>query len=440
MKNFLLLLALFIPATIAFIDVMAVSVGFHPIMQDFHASLSQTQWLLSAYTIGTAAFLMVIGRLSDLYGRKVFLMYGLIVFFLASLSGMLAGSMMVLIASRFFQGIGGAVMLTTTTSIMMHHFPKEQRASILSRWAAFMAFGMAAGPFLGGVLIHFISWRAIFGFNLPVSILSLLLTWKLVPESKDSNPLLKMHIGEVALLSLCLLSLVSALSEGQAYGWTSFPILGLIAISCGTGLALFKMEKSLKNPLVDFSFFRLQNFTRASLCGFLSYFYIYAWLFIFNIYLQSGYGLSPIQTGSLLIVYPLAAGIAAQIISLIIGRYIRGALIMRLGFCISCIAFIAMSTVTPHTSILSLAIMFALLGATVSMVNAPSIALATPFVPPHKTGSASGLIFSIRWFGGSLGVALITLIYQMFDKLSIVCIILAGVALLGVGCLAVRRE
>ena len=440
MKNFLLLLALFIPATIAFIDVMAVSVGFHPIMQDFHASLSQTQWLLSAYTIGTAAFLMVIGRLSDLYGRKVFLMYGLIVFFLASLSGMLAGSMMVLIASRFFQGIGGAVMLTTTTSIMMHHFPKEQRASILSRWAAFMAFGMAAGPFLGGVLIHFISWRAIFGFNLPVSILSLLLTWKLVPESKDSNPLLKMHIGEVALLSLCLLSLVSALSEGQAYGWTSFPILGLIAISCGTGLALFKMEKSLKNPLVDFSFFRLQNFTRASLCGFLSYFYIYAWLFIFNIYLQSGYGLSPIQTGSLLIVYPLAAGIAAQIISLIIGRYIRGALIMRLGFCISCIAFIAMSTVTPHTSILSLAIMFALLGATVSMVNAPSIALATHFVPPHKTGSASGLIFSIRWFGGSLGVALITLIYQMFDKLSIVCIILAGVALLGVGCLAVRRE
>lgn len=410
-----LLIALCLPVAIACLDIMAVSVALNPIMTQFSASISATQWLISAYTIGTASFLILVGKLADLYGRRKLLLCGIFLFGLASVMAATAPAMFILILARFLQGVASSMMMTTVVSIIVHHFEQEERTHVLSKWALSLGVGMSLGPLVGGIILHFASWPCIFVVNIPVCLAAYYLAIKYIPESKDLSGKIKIRWGEAALLSLVLILLVLIFSEGESLGWRSHLMFGFIfsflAAVCLYGLLL----RYRGSVFVDLSLFKLKNYFEGAACGFLSYFCMYAWLFIFGLYLQKDCGMSPLQTGMMFISYSATSALCSHFISKIIKKWGRK-IPVQLGFGTALIALLWMSRITPLTPIWQLLIMSAMLGMMLTFVNVPSMNLAMSGIPSEKTGIASGTVFTIRWLGGSIGVAIITVIFQMSER------------------------
>ena len=393
----LLLLALCLPVAIACVDIMALSVAIQTIMQEFRASVAQSQWLISAYTIGTASFLILVGKLADLYGRKKLLLVGVVLFGLASLLAGCATSMLLLIVARFVQGVGSSIMMTTVVSLIVHQFKGDERTHVLSRWTLSLGLGMALGPLVGALVLHVASWRFIFFINLPLCVLAYMLVANYVPESKDTTGRIVIRWGEAVILSAVLILLV--------YLFAQFS-LGLALVFLGVVAVYAVLLHQKGSALIDLSLFKLPNYFQGSACGFLSYFCMYAWLFVFAVYLERVYGLSPLQTGFMFISYSLATAICSQFISRVIKRWGRKRPI-QFGFVIAIIAFVWMAQIQAETALWQLIAMSALPGVMLTFVNVSSMNLAMSAVPPERAGLASGLVFTIRWLGGSIGVALL---------------------------------
>jgi len=394
---------------------MALSVAINDIMQDFAVSMNKAQWLLSGYTIGTAAFLILIGKLADVYGRRKLLLIGIIIFALSSFTAAISNKIDFLLISRFIQGISSAMMMTTVISIITNNFPPEMRSSMIARWGVSLGLGLAIGPLIGGLIIHLFNWRIIFLVNIPICLMSYFLVTQFIEESKDTISQSKINWLESILLTFLLLLLITALSEGSYWGWLS---QYTIILSISFLLLLFAfifIERKKKNPLIDISLFRNLNFCSATFCGFISYFCMYGWLFIIGIYLQSAYSLTSLLTGVLCSSFSIAFAFTSKLLSKIIKNSENKSLIQT-GFVLSIIDFLWMTTITVSTQVWLLILMFFLLGASIMLINAPSLAAATLETPSHKAGIASGIIFTIRWLGGSIGVAIVALIFKFVSN------------------------
>ena len=191
------------------LDNTVMNVALPSIQQELGVSASTLQWIVDAYILVFAGLLLAAGNLGDRWGRKHALQLGLLVFGLASVGGAFAASGGQLIAARAIMGIGGALIMPATLSIIMDVFPREERGKAMSIWAAMAAIGVGLGPLIGGVMIEFLSWPAVFWINVPVIAAALVLGYRLVPESRDPNPV------RSTSPACCSRSVVSALSCGQ---------------------------------------------------------------------------------------------------------------------------------------------------------------------------------------------------------------------------------
>ncbi len=329
--EFCILLALCLPVVVACIDVMAVSVGLNNIISDLSITLNQAQWLLSGYTIGTAAFLIIIGKLADIYGRRKLLLLGIMGFTFSSLIASVSSSIVILIGCRFFQGVASAMMMTTVISIITHYYSPTERALILSKWGFSLGLGMAIGPLVGGIIISLFNWRIIFLINLPIGILSYYLVKHFVPESKDEHTRFKINWFESVLLSSVLILLLTILSQGNLWGWSSSLIITLTVCFIGLLISLIFLETKKENPIVDLSLFNYAKFNYATCCGAIAYFCMYAWLFIFSVYLQNVFGMSPLKSGILSASFSIAFAISAKKIGIFIQK-IGCNKLMKYGF------------------------------------------------------------------------------------------------------------
>lgn len=429
--SFLYMLALCLPVTIACIDVMAVSVAIAPIMKHYSSSLQIAQWLLSGYTIGTAAFLITIGGLADKYGRRRVLLVGVWMFALASFIASISPGIYYLIASRFLQGVASSIMMTTVMSIITHEFAPADRGKVISTYGISLGLGLASGPAIGGLLIAYLNWRAIFLINLPICVIAVWLVMKYLPESKNEQGSSCTDWLETTILVLLLLLVVLIISQGGMFGWLSSIMSYFYAVLMILMAIFLYIERSKINPIIDITLFKQPNYFGATICGFLSYFCMYAWLCIIGIYLQDVGGMTAMKAGLFCTPFSLAFAFSSKALTHLFKRY-TNKLIMQVGFISITAAFLWMATITPLTYQVTMLMMFFLLGIGITVVNTPSMVVATEHVPLNKTGLASGLIFTIRWLGGSIGVATITLIYRGFsESLTYSCLALAFTALLG---------
>lgn len=436
-----LIFALCFPVALACIDVMAVSVALNNIIHDFVTTISRVQWLLTSYIIGTAAFLVTIGRLADKYGRRKLLLCGVALFGVSSLAAGLSPTMLLLIVSRFVQGVASAMLMTTVVSIIMHSISLAERPQAVAHWGMSLGLGMALGPLFGGFILHFFTWRFIFLINIPLCIFVYALINCFVPESKNDMPF-KINWLETVIFTVLLALVVLLLSEGSLWGWASLSSL-LIEIAVVLCLVLFVfLAKNQQDSIIDFSLFRVKNYLAATLCGFASYFCMYAWLFVYNIYLQNHLKMSPLHAGFLVASYSLGFAMSSRYVAKAI-RMLGGKMTMQLGFVAAVMALCLMAIFSHASTISELAILFYLFGIGITFINAPSITLATEFVSTQKSGSASGVLFTIRWLGGVLGVAIISILYQLFAQpygLQISCMALSAVAIAGLILCSVKIE
>ncbi|HZR34198.1 MAG TPA: MFS transporter [Nevskia sp.] len=384
-------------------DATIVNVALPAIRKELDASLSGLQWVIDAYTIVLASFLILGGSTADRFGRKRVFQAGMLLFSLGSLLCSLAPGIGWLVAARVVQALGGSMLNPVAMSIVVNTFPDPgERARAIGIWGAVAGISMALGPLAGGVLTHGFGWHAVFWVNLPIGALALWLTARYIPESRAPRPRRPDPPGQ-ALLLTGLAALAWSLIEGPRNGGAAAAFTALLAAASFTALVLH--ERRRREPLLDLRFFRSLPFSSATLIAVSMFAALGAFLFLGTIYLQDVRGLSALHAG--LCILPMA--LAVMILSPLSGRLVaaHGArpslLIAGALLTVSTLLMTGLSLATPLPLLL---LIFCLFGAGFGMVNAPITYAAVSGMPRAQAGLASAIATTSRQVGVSLGVAL----------------------------------
>lgn len=387
-------------------DNTIVNVALPAIGRDFHASVAGLQWTVDAYVVVLASLLMLSGSMADRYGRRRVFQWGLVIFTVASFLCSLAPSLQWLVVFRILQAVGGSMLNPVAMSIIRNTFedPKE-RAQAIGIWGAVVGISLALGPVIGGALVQSVGWRAIFWVNIPVGAAAIVLTAVFVPESRAPDPRRIDAVGQ-ALVILVLGSLTYSIIEGPGHGWASPEILGLLAVSAVSLVALLWYEPRRRQPLLDLRFFRSTPFSGATLIAVSGFAAFSGFLFLNTLYLQDVRGLSALDAG--LLTLPMAA--VTIVVSPISGHLVghRGARIPLMSAGVALTLGSAMLTgVTTTTSYAWLLTAYVVFGIGFGLVNPPITNTAVSGMPPAQAGVAAAVASTSRQVGQALGVAVI---------------------------------
>lgn len=386
-------------------DATIVNVAIPNIRADLNATGSQLQWVIDIYTLVLASLLLLSGAAADRFGRRGTFQLGLTVFAVASLLCSLAPNIETLIAARFLQAIGGSMMNPVAMSIITQVFTgRVERARAIGIWGGVVGISMAAGPIVGGVLIEWINWRAVFWINLPICAAAILLTAIFVPRSRSLTMRDVDPVGQ-ALGMAFLFGLVFVLIEGPVMGWTDARTVAVAVGAVAAFVGFLAYEARRRDPFIDLRFFRSIPFASATMiavCAFASW---GAFLFMMSLYLQDERGFSAFHTG--LIYLPIAVGalVFSPLSGRMVGRFGARPSLLIAGTLITA-ATVMLAQLSATTPVWQLLVIFAVFGIGFSMVNAPVTNAAVSGMPTDRAGAASAIASTSRQVGVSIGVAL----------------------------------
>ena len=387
------------------LDNTILNVALPTLQSEFAASASTLQWMVDAYLLVFAGLLLVFGTLGDRLGRKLALQSGIVIFGVASLGALVAGSAAEVILIRSLMGVGAALIMPATLSIIANVFPPEERGKAIGIWAALAAIGIGLGPLAGGLLIEWFDWSAVFLVNVPVALAAVLLGIVWVPESRDPRPG-AFDVAGAVLSTAGFTVLVYAIIEAPEQGWGSSPILGLLAGAVALLAAFVWWERRTPDPMLDLRFFRNARFSIGTVAVSVAFFSLLGGIFALTQYLQFAHGYSAIEAGA--IMSPLALGliIGAGSSSKAVGR-IGARRVVALG--LTGVGLVLASTLAWDTGTgepVLLAWFFAL-ALSMGWVMAPATEAVVSAVPAAQSGVASAMNTVARMVSGALGVAVV---------------------------------
>jgi EmrB/QacA subfamily drug resistance transporter len=388
------------------LDTTAVNVALPSVHRELGVSLSGLQWTIDAYTVVLASLLMLAGSVADKIGRRTIFQVGLVVFSLGSLLCGIAPNLEFLIAARVVQAIGGSMLNPVAMSIIRNVFddPRE-RAAAFGMWGAVFGLSMALGPVVGGALVDAVSWRAIFYVNLPFGLAGIIMTARLVPESRAARPRRLDLVGQLLVLA-GLGALTFAIIEGPRTGWASAETLSVFALAALCLISLVPYELRSKEPLLEMGYFRSAPFSGASAIAVLTFAGVGGFLFMNTFYLQTVRGLTALGAG--LYMLPMAAMIlvCAPISGRMFGK--RGPRLPILTAAAVMVAAALMLTVlSPTTAAPYLLLAYLLFGIGNGLLSPTITNTAVTGMPAAQAGTASAIASTGRQVGTALGVAVI---------------------------------
>lgn len=408
-RRWLILLLLCLGDFMIVLDTTIVNVALPSISTDLAFTQTSLVWVVNAYMLTFGGFLLLGGRLGDLYGQRRLFLGGIVAFTLASLACGLASSQEMLIAARAVQGLGGAVVSAVALSLIMNLFTEpEERTKAMGFFGFVMAGGGSIGVLLGGVLTDAISWHWIFLVNIPIGIAVFALCLAMLPPGHGTPVSAKLDVGGAVTVTLSLMLAVYAIVNGNETGWLSTETLGLLA-AAAVLLALFiAIEARVAQPLMPLSLFKLRNVAVANVVGVLWAAAMFAWFFISALYMQLVLGYTALQVGlaflpSNLIMAVFSLGLSAKMVM----RYgIRmplavGLLLAAIGlglFVFSPVGGSFVWHVLPG---------MLLIGLGAGMAFNPVLLAAMNDVDPNDSGLASGVVNTSFMMGGALGLAVL---------------------------------
>jgi DHA2 family methylenomycin A resistance protein-like MFS transporter len=387
------------------LDVTIVNVAINSIGADFGDSVADLQWIVNAYTITFAAFILTAGALGDRLGARRIFIAGFAVFVLASLACALAPGLPVLIVARLCQGIGAAILVPNSLALLNHAYPEEhERHWAVGIWAAGASFSLTAGPLVGGALIALFGWRSIFLINLPLGLAGIWLTSRYAAESARS-PARALDIPGQITAVLALGSLAAAMIEGGERGWSDgFVLIGFAVFAILAALFLGAESRS-KTPMLPLVLFRNAAFSAMALTGLLVNIGCYGLIFVFSLYFQRLDHLSPLRTG-LAFAPMMAAVLATNLTAASVIAAIGARLTIAVGLAItaaSCLALLGLRQGVPYAALCAQLIG---LGAGLGLLVPPMTSTLLGSVNKHHSGIASGVLNAMRQTGSVIGVAL----------------------------------
>jgi EmrB/QacA subfamily drug resistance transporter len=393
------------------LDNTVVNVALPSIQRDLGASLSALEWTVNGYTLSFAVLLATGGRLGDIFGRRRMFLAGVVIFAVSSATAGLAPDTTSLVVSRVVQGVGAALMMPATLSIVTDAFPPHERGKAMGTWAGVSALALAVGPVLGGFLTEHVSWRAIFYLNIPVAVGAVLAALFAVRESRDTTVGREVDYLGVAALTASLTALVLALVEGNAWGWGSPAIVGLL-VGSAAGLAAFvAIELRVRAPMVEFHLLAARNFLGAVVVALIVSFAMLGVFFFLALYMQNILGYSALEAGVRFLPSTLMIVIVAPVAGRLADR-IGPRWLIAGGLTVVAASLFSFGGIAVDSSYGDLLPGFMLLGIGIALTMSPMTSAAMNAVAVEKAGIASGVLSMFRMIGGSLGVAVTGAIFQ----------------------------
>ena len=385
------------------LDVTIVNVALPDIGRAFGASLSDLQWVVSAYALTLAAFLLTAGSLADLYGRRLLFAIGIVIFTAGSLLCGLATDSLFLTISRGAQGVGGAIMFATSLALLAQAFQGRDRGLALGLFGAITGIAVALGPVLGGAITTGLSWRWIFYVNIPIGIVALAITLLRVDESRNPTAERPDWAGFVTF-GAALAGLVYGLIESQRDGWSSTTVVVSLAASVVLLAVFLVLERVQSEPMLDLALLRVPTFGGGLAAAWAISASLYAMFTYQTIYLQNSLGLSAVATGVRFLPLTGAIFVAAGVSGRLTSRVPRRLLITP-GFLLIGTGLMLMRGLTPTSGWTHLLAGMIVSGIGGGLVATPLISTAVGVVEPARAGMASGINSTLRQIGIATGVA-----------------------------------
>ena len=392
------------------LDTTIVNVALPSIRADLGFSETSLAWVVNAYLLTFGGFLLLSGRLGDLYGRRRLFLIGIVLFTAASIACGVSTTQGVLVAARAVQGLGGAVVSAVALSLIMALFTEPaERAKAMGVFGFVMAGGGTIGVLLGGVLTDLLSWHWIFLVNVPIGVLVYALSLRLLPATaREEGAPGRLDVAGAVLVTLSLMLAVYAIVNGNGAGWTSAQTVGLLAGAVVLLVAFVVVESRVAAPLVPLALFRLRNIWASNVISILWAAGMFAWFFLSALYMQLVLGYSPLQVG--------LAFLPANIIMAVFSIGLSAKLVMRfgikrplsagLGLAALGLLLFARAPVDGNFAVDILPSMI-LLGIGGGMAFNPMLLAAMSDVEPQESGLASGLVNTAFMMGGALGLAVL---------------------------------
>jgi EmrB/QacA subfamily drug resistance transporter len=409
-RKWLTLIVVCVAVFMLLLDITIVNVALPSIGRSLHANFTDIQWVVDAYSLTLAAFLLAAGSLGDLLGRRSVFVAGLAIFSLASLGCGLSDSSLVLNLMRGVQGIGGAIMFAQSLALIAEAFHGRERGTAFGIWGATVGASVAVGPLLGGVITESFGWEWVFFVNVPVGVIAIVLALMYITEGRDPNA---PGIDWAGLVTFSggLFLLVFALIRGNAEGWGSTLIVSMLVAAALLLVAFFVVESRVANPMLDLTLFRVPTFAGASIAAFGLSSSMFALFLYLTLYIQNGLHYSPLEAGlrflPITLVSFVVAPIAGRLSNTIPIRVLLGG-----GLVLVSIGLLLMHGLTVSSDWTALLAGFVVAGVGIGLINPPLASAAVGVVPPQKSGMASGINSCFRQVGIATGIAGLGAVYQ----------------------------
>ncbi|WP_433524900.1 DHA2 family efflux MFS transporter permease subunit [Nocardia pseudovaccinii] len=386
---------------VAGLDTLIITMALPSIQDQLSATPGELQWMVDAYSLAFAAPILFAGGLVDRFGRRLGFISGMVVFLIASIAAVLAGSAATLIAARVGMGLGAALIMPSTLSLIRHIFPPEERAKAMGIWVGAASLGVPLGPVIGGVLLENFWWGSVFLINLPLIGAALIGCLLLIPESRNEDHPGLDTVGLV--LSVAgLLAAVDGIIEAPAHGWTSARTLILVIGGVAVLAGFIVWERRARNPMLSDAVFRDRRFGGPLVTISTLSFGLFGALFLVTLYLQFALGYEPLKAGAHMLAL-CTMMFAAPLATKLVERFGLGPVSM-FGLVLMVVSLLVLAAGDAPSSgrvLLALGVM----GIGVGFGTAPSTNSVLEATPAHQSGAGSAVADVAFQLGGALGIA-----------------------------------
>ncbi|UVO39314.1 MFS transporter [Bradyrhizobium arachidis] len=387
------------------LDVTIVNTALDAMGKTLGGGVAELQWVVSAYTIAFAAFILTAGALGDRIGAKRIFMAGFAIFTAASLACALSPNAIVLIGARLVQGLAAAILVPNSLALLNHAYTDDRaRGRAVAVWAAGASLALTAGPFVGGALITLVGWRAIFLVNLPIGLAGLWLSWRYASETTRARSREIDLTGQLAAIG-ALGSLAGAIIEAGALGWDHPAVIAAFVASAVLATLFVWRESRTAQPMLPLSLFGHRLFTLTTIVGLLVNIAIYGLIFVLSLYFQRINGLSAWWTG-LAFVPMLGAVLPVNLLAPRLSERIGPCPTIVVGASISALGCLGLVWIEAGTSYWAILAQMIAISGGLGLLVPPLTSTLLGSVEKARSGIAAGVLNATRQTGSVLGVAL----------------------------------
>ncbi len=399
-------------------DSSMVNIALPTIMKTFQSPLKSTQWVVLIYLLTITSSLLIWGSLADRVGRKKIYSYGLFIFSAGSLACAYSQSLTVLIVTRFIQALGAAMMMATGPAIIKDNFPPSQLGRSLGMIGVAVSLGLMTGPALGGLILQFFSWRAIFLVTVPIGLIFSILAWTIIPNPKELQQHSKIHWKSGLSWIIVLTTLSYAVTYAASPSWSAQVLAALCLFVLFSALVFSVFEYQAQTPFLPVHLLRQRFFFTAIASSILSFMVLFSVLILMPFYLdlilklpKSSIGLVMMSLPAAVLVVAPAAGWMAETIS--------ARTLSTSGLLLSTLALFWLTTITTNTSIAGIVARLVLLGCGQALFLSPNSAAVLHRVSKKDSGKSAALLATARNLGMLLGIGQSSLVFAFcFSQLT----------------------